>query len=408
MMYVSLSGVVIFTILLGLSTTIRLPHADPGVPLPQEELFTDLHQRFERQLDATLEQKEILSSEAIAAVLNRLAILHDSDIEVSDIRLLVPPRFSRKKFQPIFLPEQLLREAIHLAKKNGQVKSGTELILARSNFDIIGLKMPERMHYDSVSRSLFIHYEKPFERRITFSRRMFLTALEAEYEWQSRVVSGKQRAVIKREFTEGVYRPKSLSAISYGALKRHSTVILRDFSRYRADKRVSELIAHASIPYGTFFWFYENRLGKAGYEGPSAAELLAMAFKAREMRKSENPAYALIGQYAKGEDSVAIVSEFDIFSRPDERLQNGSSEERLRYWKHRAFFFFLREYLGKIYNGIYGNTPDTIELRIRLDLGSLGLPSKERRFDVLFHEPYSEERVCFSKMKWHGRSIVEQ
>ncbi len=78
----SLSSVAIFTILLGLNTTIRLPHADPGVPLPQEEVFTDLHQRFERQLDATLEQKEILSPEALEAVLNRLAIFRDSDIEV--------------------------------------------------------------------------------------------------------------------------------------------------------------------------------------------------------------------------------------------------------------------------------------------------------------------------------------
>lgn len=406
-----------------LSMTIGLPKADPGVPLPTEEVFTELHQKFERQLDATLEQKEFLSTDTVTVLLRGVAFLKDDNIQIVDIQPRLP-RKPRQIFQPVPSPQRILNATLAATQQQNRT-SESDLFIVRSNNESVGMKLSERMYYDSLSHALFLQYEKPFERRSAFSQRMFLTAMRADYTAEVRALSGKkmpkkmkkkQRALLDAEFRDRMNHPKSLSAIPYGILYRHSREILNDFSRYRAEKRVSEIIAQANIPYGAFCWFYEYRLGKKGYEGPSVSELFSSSLYGRALRHTGNPAYALIEPYLDGVEigdalkrsafSEEILKEFDILSVPDEHLMNGSNEQRLRYWKHRAFFFFFREYLGKVYNGLCGNTPDGVTLRIRHELGQLGLPNKDRRLDTIFHEPLGEERVLFSRMKWHGTSLL--
>ncbi len=406
------------------SMTLRLPQFDPGVPLPTEEAFTELHQKFERQLDATLEQKEILSIESITELLHTLPMLKDDTIEIIDIQPRLPRR-PQKMFQLIPSPERILRSTLVLARQQHTFQTGSDLTIVRSNNERIGLKLPERMYYDSPSGALFLQYEKSFERRTAFSQRMFLTAIRADYAVEVRTLSTKniskkikkkQRALLDAQFPESMSHPKSLTAIPYGVLHRQGTEILNDFSRYRAEKRVTEIIAYAHIPYGVFSWFYEHHLGKEGYEGPTIMELFLLALHGRSMRNTENPAYALIGPYIRDVPiidtvkltlfSEALLKECDILSPPDEHALNGSTEQRVRYWKHRAFFLFFREYLGRVFNGLYGNTPNGVTARIRQELEILHLPNKERRLDILFHDPFPEERILFSRMKWHGTSVI--
>lgn len=405
---------------------VHVPRADPGVVLPQkEEVFTSLHGTFERRLDATLDDASLLTHENILKECERYVILQENNTRVIDISVL-PPRRPKKIYgERMSGPALLLKALLSLGKDSVVKRDASEFFVGRANFENAEFRTMERVFSSQDAGMLFMHFKRPHEHRLTFSKGMYRVAMGADYVRSTRglvrknvskKIKARLRARIEQDYGVTFRNPKTLSDIPFGVLEREGRYIIDHFAIQRADAVTDEIIAYANIPFGAFSWFFLHRLGKDGYEGPSSAELLESALSGRLKRFSKNPSYAHIGPYLEnltienqGDVAAfcqAITNEFAIYEFPNRSLLAGDEQSVRRYWKHRAFHLFLREYASKVYNGVMGNTPAHIILKIRTKLGERNLPMKERYLDDIFHEPFPEERLLFERMRWRGRTIT--
>lgn len=373
-------------------------------------------------INAYLEQRTALSDQEINENLEKCDFIETKDLKIQELKIKNPWKpFTQKDVLKESLDQSLSDKTISLDKN--------KLNVIQTNFHKIGALFYGAFYINDY-KTIFINQESIKAKKERIEELIYKEAVSNEYDRIFNIIKDSNLSELEKDqkktslnewYFACLKNPKKIAEIPE-LISRHIEKIKNFVKEFRDREAIKKVTNQACLPHEAFHYFYGTKFAREGYEGPSAAELLAMAIRGKNKRfGNKDPGYAHITHLLKGFDinndeeltkfCEKIANERDFVSRqksysPTE-WQKLSDEEKYANWTKKSLSEFLNEYLARIYNGALGNTPKKVKTELEDTVLKRNGVMPNYDLEDIYHEPTDEELTLLKQMKWKGNHILK-